>query len=121
MEGGPMDSVQQENNFNITFTNAALGEMKKFAEKEGIDYFRISVSPGGCSGFKYNFNIIDNPEVDDMVIEQENGLKVVIDPFSSSYLDGTFVHYVMDMMGSGFTFKNPNATAKCGCGSSFSA
>jgi len=121
MEGGAMDSVQQAADFSITFTNAALGEMKKFSEAENSEYFRISVLPGGCSGFKYNFNIIDNPEEDDVVVEQENGLKIVIAPFSSSYLNGTLVHYVIDMMGSGFTFKNPNATAKCGCGSSFSA
>jgi len=121
MEGGPMDSVQQETEFNVTFTKAALGEMKKFAEAEGVNHFRIAVLPGGCSGFKYDFTLVDNPEPDDVVVEQENGLKVVVDPFSSSYLNGTLVHYVMDMMGSGFTFKNPNATAKCGCGSSFSA
>jgi len=56
-----------------------------------------------------------------MVIEQENGLKVVVDPFSMSYLNGTLVHYVMSMQASGFTFQNPNSTAKCGCGSSFAA
>ena len=56
-----MDSVQQEVDFKITFTKAALGEMKKFAEAEGVDYFRIAVLPGGCSGFKYDFNLIDNP------------------------------------------------------------
>jgi len=121
MEGGTMGLVQQEVDFKITFTKAALGEMKKFSEAEGVDYFRIAVLPGGCSGFKYDFNLIDNPEADDMVIEQENGLKVVVDPFSLSYLNGTLVHYVMSMQASGFTFQNPNSTAKCGCGSSFSA
>ena len=114
-----MDSVQQESDVVLTFTKAALGEMKKFADKEGTDFFRISVLPGGCSGFKYDFTLVDNPEPDDMVLEQENGLKVVVDPFSSSYLNGTLVHYVMTMQSSGFTFQNPNSTAKCGCGSSF--
>jgi iron-sulfur cluster assembly accessory protein len=121
MEGGAMDSVQQATDFNITFTKAALGEMKKFAEAENANYFRISVLPGGCSGFKYDFNLVDNPEEDDIVIEQENGLKVIVDPFSTSYLNGTLVHYVMSMQASGFTFNNPNSTAKCGCGSSFAA
>ena len=116
-----MDSVQQEVDFKITFTKAALGEMKKFAEAEGVNYFRIAVLPGGCSGFKYDFNLIDNPDADDVVIEQENELKVVVDPFSMSYLNGTLIHYVMSMQGSGFTFQNPNSTAKCGCGSSFAA
>ena len=116
-----MDSVQLETDFKITFTKAALGEMKKYSNIEGLKYFRISVMPGGCSGFKYDFNMIEAPEVDDIVLEQENELKVVVDPFSSSYLNGTLVHYVVSMMESGFTFNNPNATAKCGCGTSFSA
>ena len=77
MEGGAMDSVQQATDFNITFTKAALGEMKKFAEAENANYFRISVLPGGCSGFKYDFNLVDNPEEDDVVIEQENGLRLL--------------------------------------------
>jgi iron-sulfur cluster assembly protein len=114
-----MDSVQQEFDFKISFTKAALGEMRKFADLEGIDYFRIAVLPGGCSGFKYDFNIINSPDPDDIVIEQDNGVKVVVDPFSMSYLNGTLIHYVMTMQASGFTFQNPNSTAKCGCGSSF--
>lgn len=121
MEGGTMDLVQQENNLGITFTSAALRELETFSQLENTQYFRISVLPGGCSGFKYDFSMIDNPEEDDIILEQSNGIKVVIDPFSSSYLNGTLVHYVKNMMGSGFTFQNPNATAKCGCGSSFTA
>jgi iron-sulfur cluster assembly accessory protein len=116
-----MGSVQQETDFKIIFTKAALGEMKKFADAEALSYFRVSVLPGGCSGFKYEFNLVERPEVDDIIIEQENGLSVVVDPFSSSYLNGTLVHYTMSMQASGFTFQNPNSTAKCGCGSSFTA
>lgn len=116
-----MASALQETEFSITFTNTALAEMKKFSEAENAKYFRVSVLPGGCSGFKYDFNLIDAPESDDILIEQANGITVVVDPFSSMYLNGTLVHYTSNMMGSGFTFQNPNSTAKCGCGSSFAA
>lgn len=107
------------NNFTITFSESALSEMKSFAEKEATNYFRISVMPGGCSGFKYNFELIDNPEDDDIVVEQHNGVKVVIDPFSVPYLNNVMVDYISNMMESGFRFNNPNASGGCGCGTSF--
>ena len=106
-------------NITIMFSESALTEMKSFAEKEGTDYFRISVMPGGCSGFKYNFEVIDNPEQDDMVLEQHNGVKAVVDPFSVQYLNNVVVDYVSNMMESGFKFNNPNASGGCGCGTSF--
>ena len=106
-------------NFTIMFSESALTEMKSFAEKEGTDYFRISVMPGGCSGFKYNFEVIDNPESDDIIVEQHNGVKAVVDPFSVQYLNNVVVDYVSNMMESGFKFNNPNASGGCGCGTSF--
>ena len=106
-------------NFIITFSESALTEMKSFAEKEGTDYFRISVMPGGCSGFKYKFEVIDNPESDDIIVEQHNGVKVVVDPFSVQYLNGVLVDYISTMLESGFKFNNPNASGGCGCGTSF--
>jgi iron-sulfur cluster assembly protein len=114
-----MDSVQQE--LDITITKAALGEMRKYADEDTKEYFRLMVSPGGCSGFKYDFSIVDSPEVEDIILEQENGVKLLVDPFSSMYLHGTLIHFKRTMMESGFTFQNPNASAQCGCGSSFSA
>ena len=116
-----MDSVQQETDFNIIVTKTALSEMKRYAEEDNTEYFRLMVLPGGCSGFKYEFAIIDNPESDDYVLEQDNGVKLVVDPFSSMYLNGTLVHFEKTMMSSGFVFTNPNATGKCGCGTSFTA
>lgn len=116
-----MDSVQQETDFNITFTKVALEEMKKYADEDNVQYFRISVMPGGCSGFKYNFTMEKGSEQDDIILEQDNGLKVLIDPFSSMHLNGTSVNYKKTMMEAGFVFQNPNASARCGCGSSFSA
>ena len=81
---------------------------------------RVSVQPGGCSGFKYGLLIEDEAAEDDVVVDQ-GGWRVFVDPFSAQYLNGVTIDYVTSMMGSGFTFKNPNATGGCGCGSSFSA
>ncbi|MBL8985727.1 MAG: iron-sulfur cluster assembly accessory protein [Gemmatimonadetes bacterium] len=81
---------------------------------------RVSVLPGGCSGFKYSLNIEDRPLEDDMVIELDR-VKLFVDGFSLPYLNGVKVDYVSSMQGSGFTFENPNATGGCGCGSSFTA
>lgn len=105
--------------FKIIFTEQALSEMQLFADKEETNYFRISVMPGGCSGFKYNFELIDTPESDDVVIEQNNGLKIVVDPFSVPYLNGVSIDYISTTMESGFKFNNPNASGGCGCGTSF--
>ena len=80
-----MDSVQQEVEVSVTLTKAALKELEMFSQIENTQYFRISVLPGGCSGFKYDFTLIENPEEDDIILEQSNGLKIVVDPFSSSY------------------------------------
>ena len=81
---------------------------------------RVSVQPGGCSGFKYGLLIEDQPAEDDFVLDQ-GGFRVFVDPFSAQYLNNVTIDYVSSMQGSGFTFKNPNATGGCGCGHSFTA
>jgi iron-sulfur cluster assembly accessory protein len=106
---------------NLTVTPTAVAEVKKFMEEQGAAEsagLRVAVLPGGCSGFQYGLNIEDEPQEDDEVLET-NGLRVFVDPFSGQYLDGVEIDYVTTMMGSGFTFKNPNARGGCGCGSSF--
>ena len=79
---------------------------------------RVAVLPGGCSGFQYGVEIDDKPESDDEVLER-HGIRIFVDPFSAQYLEGIEIDYVTSMMGSGFAFKNPQATGGCGCGSSF--
>jgi iron-sulfur cluster assembly accessory protein len=108
----------------VEITSAAATEVMKFIDQEGVDPakggLRVSVQPGGCSGFKYGLLIEDEPAEDDLIVDQ-SGYRVFVDPFSAQYLNKVTIDYVTSMQGSGFTFKNPNSTGGCGCGSSFSA
>ena len=117
-------SVSSQPELALTVTPVAGVEVKKFMDAEGVAYdaggLRVSVQPGGCSGFKYGLLIEDAPAEDDLVLDQGE-FRVFIDPFSAQYISGVIIDYVSSMQGSGFTFKNPNATGGCGCGSSFSA
>jgi iron-sulfur cluster assembly accessory protein len=106
----------------LTMTESAVGEVKRFIEAENAGPeagLRIRVVPGGCSGFSYSMQIEDGPRQGDEIIDQE-GLRVFVDMFSRQYLEGVQIDYVNSVMGSGFTFSNPNSTGSCGCGSSFS-
>ena len=80
---------------------------------------RVSVEGGGCSGFQYKFDLVTESEADDLIIERA-GAKVVIDPLSLEYMEGSEIDFVDDLIGASFQIKNPNATASCGCGTSFS-
>jgi iron-sulfur cluster assembly accessory protein len=105
----------------ITVTATAASEVQRFMSEQGASDaagLRVAVLPGGCSGFQYGLNIEDEAQSDDDIFES-NGVRLFIDPFSGQYLDGVEIDYVTTMMGSGFTFKNPNAAGGCGCGSSF--
>ena len=105
----------------INLTPTAVDTVQQFLQEQGAEDgagLRVAVLPGGCSGFQYGLNIEDAPGNDDEILEME-GLKIFVDPFSAQYLEGVEIDYVTTMMGSGFTFKNPNAAGGCGCGSSF--
>ena len=107
----------------LTLTPTAVSQIQAFIEEHGASAdagVRVAVLPGGCSGFQYGLNIEDAPEDDDEIFDQA-GIRVFVDPFSGQYLEGVEIDYVTGMMGSGFTFRNPNATGGCGCGSSFTA
>ena len=108
----------------LNVTEPAIAEIKKFiageedlAETAGL---RVRVVPGGCSGFQYSLNIEEESKTGDFVMEK-NGIKLFVDMFSAQYLNGITIDHTTNMMGSGFTFENPNATGGCGCGTSFSA
>jgi iron-sulfur cluster assembly protein len=105
----------------LTLTTTAASKVQEFMTEHGSSVqsgLRVAVLPGGCSGFQYGLNIEDEPEADDEIFELQ-GVKVFVDPFSAQYLDGVEIDYVTSMMGSGFSFRNPNASGGCGCGSSF--
>jgi iron-sulfur cluster assembly protein len=122
-----MSSTEQQapaSGFDLTLAPRAAEEVQKFIAAEQVPAetagLRVSVLPGGCSGFKYSLNIEERALEDDIVFEL-SGVRVFVDGFSAQYLNGVTVDYVSSMQGSGFTFSNPNATGGCGCGSSFTA
>jgi iron-sulfur cluster assembly protein len=79
----------------------------------------VAVDGGGCSGFSYRFEFADEQASDDLLIERD-GAKVVIDDMSLEFLEGSEIDYTNELIGSAFKIHNPNATAGCGCGTSFS-
>ena len=119
-----IDQQAPATGFNMTLTERAAEEVQKFIAQEQVSPetagLRVSVLPGGCSGFKYSLNI-EERALDDDHVHAVNGVRVFIDGFSAQYLTGVTIDYVTSMQGSGFTFTNPNATGGCGCGTSFTA
>jgi iron-sulfur cluster assembly protein len=115
-------NVQPE--LTVTVTAEAAVKVRDFMASEQVSPdvggLRVSVQPGGCSGFKYGLLIEDQPADDDYIIPQ-SGFRMFVDPFSAQYISQVVIDYTSSMQGSGFTFNNPNATGGCGCGSSFSA
>jgi len=94
-----------------------IGEILK-KEPPG-SMLRVSVEGGGCSGFQYKFDVERDIADDDLIIDR-NGAVVLIDPLSLKYMDGAEIDFVDDLIGASFKVANPNATASCGCGTSFS-
>ena len=80
---------------------------------------RVSVEGGGCSGFQYKFDLVRDHEDEDLMIERDGAI-VLVDPISGMYLNGSVIDFVDDLIGASFQIQNPNATASCGCGTSFS-
>ena len=99
----------------LEFTARAKSEIEKITKSEAKKYFRISVKGGGCSGFKYNFSFEDKLEKDDILFDQ-----AIIDKISLDIIAGSIVDFKKEMIGESFVIDNPQATASCGCGLSFS-
>jgi len=105
---------------NISVSDSAANRIREImAGEPGQNALRISVEGGGCSGFRYEFAIVAETNADDIVIEK-SGARVAIDPVSAPFMEGAVIDYVDDLIGASFKIKNPNATASCGCGTSFS-
>jgi iron-sulfur cluster assembly accessory protein len=106
----------------IRLSAKAVEMVKEAMAKENLpDHaLRVAVVGGGCSGYQYGLDFDKDAAEDDIVLEQD-GVRILIDQHSASYLNGTLIDYVVSLNGAGFKFNNPKATRTCGCGSSFSA
>jgi iron-sulfur cluster assembly accessory protein len=104
---------------SITLTDRAADRIRQIiAADPGKRHFRVTVLGGGCSGFQYDFALDDSRNDDDLAVEK-NGVTVVVDQTSLAYMEGAEIDYVDDLIGASFKIRNPQATASCGCGTSF--
>jgi len=105
---------------DVTLTEAAARRIKAILEKEpDARLLRVSVDGGGCSGFSYKFELESQKNPDDLLVERD-GAGVVIDEMSLELLHGSEIDFSSELIGAAFRINNPNATAACGCGTSFS-
>jgi len=105
----------------ISVTERAAAKIKDAFEKQKMpagSCLRVGVKGGGCSGFSYTLVVTDKPAEDDEVFES-NGVRVVCDPKSYLFVNGSELDYSDDLLKGGFVFNNPNAKRKCSCGASF--
>ena len=105
---------------SVTVSDSAARRIAEIVAGEAENkMLRVTVSGGGCSGFQYGFELEKAAGEDDVVIEKD-GATVLIDSMSLMYMEGSEIDFVDDLIGAAFQIKNPNATASCGCGTSFS-
>ena len=104
----------------VTVTDRAAARIREIValSPQGLG-LRLSVNGGGCSGFQYEFAVADTVSGDDAILEHA-GAKVFLDPVSQPFVAGSVLDFVDDLIGQSFKVSNPNATASCGCGTSFS-
>ena len=103
----------------VTLTDRAAQHVQRYIEKRGKGIgLRLGVKTTGCSGLAYKLEFADERSPEDTEFES-NGVKVLIDPKSLAYLDGTELDFVREGLNEGFKFNNPNEKDRCGCGESF--
>ena len=103
----------------ITLTDAAADRVKSFLQQRGKGLgLRLGVRTSGCSGMAYVLEFVDELDEDDVVFE-DRGVKVIVDPKSMVYIDGTELDFAKEGLNEGFKFNNPNVKDECGCGESF--
>ncbi|HSF58312.1 MAG TPA: iron-sulfur cluster assembly accessory protein [Candidatus Binatia bacterium] len=119
----PSPHVQdQTEKLDLFLTEKAIQQVKLLLARDHREGhgLRVSVTDGGCSGFSYRLDFAEEEKPGDIVLETD-GLRVFVDSTSAPYLKGMTIDYVAGLYGGGFKFINPNASATCGCGTSFSA
>ena len=106
---------------NITITDSAAKRINFLSKKDGREglKLRVMVDTGGCSGFQYQYNFVTKQEKDDAVITNGEAM-VLVDKLSIPFMKNCSINYVQNLGNAYFEIKNPNATANCGCGNSFS-
>ena len=109
---------QQKANGKITLAPLAVEKIKEFCEKNDKKALRIRVMPGGCSGYMYNLELVEEKQADEVEIVQDD-VHVFIDTKSLEKMDGATIEYKESLQGAGFKIVNPEAKASCGCGESF--
>jgi iron-sulfur cluster assembly protein len=103
----------------VSLTEAAARHITKYLAKRGKGVgVRLGVKTTGCSGLAYKLEYVDEAAPEDLVFEQ-HGVKVLVDPKSLPYIDGTELDYTREGLNEGFKFRNPNVKDECGCGESF--
>jgi iron-sulfur cluster assembly protein len=121
MRGSRSDPHREYNWPMVTLTEIAAERVKALAaEDPQARVLRLAVEGGGCSGFQYAIGFDTDSEADDVEIDA-HGVRVVIDPISLPYLQGSTIDYQDGLMGAGFSFDNPNVASTCGCNASFQA
>jgi iron-sulfur cluster assembly accessory protein len=104
----------------VSLTARAARKVAEILQREAAGtMLRVSVEGGGCSGFQYKFDMEQAKAEDDLVLARD-GATVLVDSVSQQYLAGAEIYFVDDLIGAAFKINNPNATASCGCGTSFS-
>jgi iron-sulfur cluster insertion protein len=104
----------------VTLSETAARRLQTLSKTEGRPLMlRVAVEAGGCSGFSYRFDLIDQAEPDDLMIERD-GAAAVVDVVSLALLNGSEIDFVDELAGAEFRVRNPNARSSCGCGVSFS-
>ncbi len=104
----------------VSLTDRAAVRINEIMKDEPSgSMLRVSVEGGGCSGFSYKYDLVQEKKDDDFILENQGAI-VLIDELSLSFLDGSEIDFVDALIGASFQINNPNATASCGCGTSFS-
>jgi len=105
---------------DVTLSESAAKRITAILAKQpDMSYLRVSVEGGGCSGFSYKFDLTDSTNDDDLVITRD-GATVLVDEMSLEFMTGSEIDFSTELIGAAFKINNPNATAGCGCGTSFS-
>jgi len=105
---------------DVTLSERAAQRIRALSQTEGRRLMlRVAVEGGGCSGFQYQFDLVEAPQADDLRVERD-GAAALVDEVSLAFLKGSEIDFVDELAGAEFRVRNPNAKSSCGCGVSFS-